>query len=219
MTILRAAPFPRSGLCCPPLSAAAPHRGIMRALTPADLTRTGRACPGEGRGLSAYSALPSRHSARNHARCPPVALAVASAPPVASRLRQGKAGSPQPHAESGSSSPACAGAGSADCRFTSGCSPPRLAATQLPSIAEPATGSGTDLHHADKASSRTHLSRRKAGAHMWTAPVSQGHGSCDGPGRLRSYVWPPAFARASFVVRSKDRWPRWVSRIGPQAAW
>jgi len=50
-----------------------------------------------------------------------------------------------------------------DCRFTSGCSPPRLAATQLPSIAEPATGSGTDLHRADKASSRTHSSRRKPG--------------------------------------------------------
>ena len=42
-----------------------------------------------------------------------------------------------------------------DCGFTSGCSPLRLAATQLPSIAEPATGSGTDLHHAE-ASSRIH---------------------------------------------------------------
>src|SRR5207245_5332537 len=48
-----------------------------------------------------------------------------------------------------------------DCRFTSGCSPPRLAATQLPSITEPATGSGTDFHRADKASSRTHSLPRK----------------------------------------------------------
>ena len=40
-----------------------------------------------------------------------------------------------------------------DCRFTSGCSPPRLTATQLPSITEPATGSGADLHRAVKASS------------------------------------------------------------------
>ena len=43
-----------------------------------------------------------------------------------------------------------------DCRFTSGCSPPRLAATQLPSITGLATNPGTDLHRADKASSRTH---------------------------------------------------------------
>ena len=48
-----------------------------------------------------------------------------------------------------------------DCRFTSGCSPPRLAATQLTSITEPATGSGTDLHRAVKASSRTHSYRRR----------------------------------------------------------
>src|SRR5205823_8655705 len=48
-----------------------------------------------------------------------------------------------------------------DCRLTSGCSPPRLAATQLPSITEPATGSGTDSHRADKASSRTHSFPRK----------------------------------------------------------
>ena len=48
-----------------------------------------------------------------------------------------------------------------DCRFTSGCSPPRLAATQLPSITEPATGSRTDFHRADKASSRTHSFPRK----------------------------------------------------------
>src|SRR6266849_5339478 len=48
-----------------------------------------------------------------------------------------------------------------DCRFTSGCSPPRLTATQLPSITEPTTDSGTDLHRAGKASSRTHSSRRR----------------------------------------------------------
>jgi hypothetical protein len=68
----------------------------MRALTPADLTKPA--------GLSAYSALPSRHSALNHASCPPVALPVASAPSVASRLRHERAGSPQTYAEAGSSS-------------------------------------------------------------------------------------------------------------------
>src|SRR5438552_11241889 len=30
----------------------------------------------------------------------------------------------------------------------------------------------------------------KAGTHMWTAPVSQGRCSCDGSGRLQSYVRP-----------------------------
>jgi hypothetical protein len=49
-----------------------------------------------------------------------------------------------------------------DCQFTSGCSPPRLATTQLPSTTEPATGSRTDFHRADKASSRTHSCRRRA---------------------------------------------------------
>ena len=50
-----------------------------------------------------------------------------------------------------------------DCRFTSGCSPPRLTATQLPSITEPATGSGTDLHRADKAPSRGALNPASTG--------------------------------------------------------
>ncbi len=39
---------------------------------------------------------------------------------------------------------------------------------------------------------------REPGNHMWTAPASQGLGSCNGSGRLRSYVRPPAFARAGF---------------------
>jgi hypothetical protein len=42
------------------------------------------------------------------------------------------------------------------CWFASGCSPPRLAATQLPSATCAVTPHGTDLHRADKASSRTH---------------------------------------------------------------
>src|SRR5215472_11935932 len=50
-----------------------------------------------------------------------------------------------------------------DCRFISGCSPPRLAATRLPSITEPATGSGADLHRADKAPSRGALVPAEAG--------------------------------------------------------
>src|SRR6516165_3704401 len=49
-------------------------------------------------GLSAYSALPSRHSDPNHAGCPAVALSVVSAPPAASGLRHERAGSPPLHA-------------------------------------------------------------------------------------------------------------------------
>ena len=50
-----------------------------------------------------------------------------------------------------------------DCKFTSGCSPPRLAATQLPS----AIGSGhlprEDLHLSDRACSQAHSSQPKLG--------------------------------------------------------
>ena len=60
-----------------------------------------------------------------------------------------------------------------DCRFTSGCAPPRLTATQLPSITEPTTGSGADLHHAAKASSRTHSSPRKRGPRAAASQMTQ----------------------------------------------
>ena len=42
------------------------------------------------------------------------------------------------------------------CRFASGCSPPRLAATQLPSATCAVTSHGTDSHRADITNSRTH---------------------------------------------------------------
>ncbi len=70
-----------------------------------------------------------------------VAFSVVSAPPVASRQARHSFTPNQVRHPT-------------DCRFTSGCSPPRLAATQLPSITEPTTGSGTDFHRADKAPSR-----------------------------------------------------------------
>jgi hypothetical protein len=68
-----------------------------------------------------------------------------------------------------------------DCRFTSGCYPPRLAATQLPSITEPTTGSGTDLHRADKAPSRGALIPAKAG-------IYSGSGSRLAPGRRGNHT-------------------------------
>src|SRR5690625_4778336 len=42
------------------------------------------------------------------------------------------------------------------CPFAAGCSPPRLAATQLPLATCAVTSHDKDLHLADKASSRTH---------------------------------------------------------------
>jgi hypothetical protein len=53
-----------------------------------------------------------------------------------------------------------------DCKFASGCSPPRLTATQLPS----AIGSGhlprEDLHLSNRACSQAHSPRRKPGSRM-----------------------------------------------------
>jgi len=40
--------------------------------------------------------------------------------------------------------------------FASGCSPPRLTATQLPSASCDATSHDMDSHHADRADSQTH---------------------------------------------------------------
>ena len=102
------------------------------------------------RGLSAYSALPSRHSVLNHAGCPSVALSVASAPRVGSRLRHERAGSPQPSAESGSLSYGLP----VHLRMLS--TPPRGDAVSFDYGV--ATNSGTDSHRSVKASSRTHSS-------------------------------------------------------------
>jgi hypothetical protein len=92
----------------------------MRALTPAPLTPAA--------GLPAYCATPSCRSISNHAVCPGIALAATSACRAVFGLRLTLAGSPHHLAES-SSSPT-------DRQFASGCSPPRLAATQLPSATE-----------------------------------------------------------------------------------
>jgi hypothetical protein len=49
------------------------------------------------------------------------------------------------------------------CSFASGCSPPRLAATQLPSASYDVTSYGMDFHHTDNALSRTHPPRQSRG--------------------------------------------------------
>jgi hypothetical protein len=49
----------------------------------------------------------------------------------------------------------------AGCSFASSCSPPRIAATQLPSATCATTSHRTDFHPPDKATSQTHSSPRK----------------------------------------------------------
>ena len=49
----------------------------------------------------------------------------------------------------------------AGCSFASGCSPPRLATTQLPSASCVMTSHGVDLHLPDKATSRSHQYGRR----------------------------------------------------------
>ena len=94
--------------------------------------------------------MPSRHSVLNHVGCPTVALSVALAPRVCSRLRHERAGSPQPSAESGSLSYGL---------------PVHLQMLSTPPHGDAvtfdygvATNSGTDSHRSVKASSRTHSS-------------------------------------------------------------
>jgi hypothetical protein len=63
----------------------------------------------------------------------------------------------------------------AGCSFASSCSPPRIAATQLPSATCATTSHRTDFHPPDKATSQTHSSSRTRGSRT---PRE----SCDEPG-------------------------------------
>ena len=94
------------------------RRGTTRTLTPAQLTRRA--------GLPASLASPSGRSALNHVVRPCIALSVTSACTV---ISQASPWNPQARRNTQPNqvrSPA-------DRPFASGCSPPRLAATQLPS--------------------------------------------------------------------------------------
>ena len=120
-------------------------------------------------GLAAYSALPTKHPAPNHVVCPDVAFphhtrasdrvapvrampfsVVSQASPSMSRLAALTPPNRIRHPTG--------------CSFASGCSPPRLTTTQLPSATYVVTPHDTDFHHADKASSRPHSSPRKRGS-------------------------------------------------------
>src|SRR6266568_6604779 len=140
-------PFPRGGFATRPFAAPG-GIGTTKALTPAALT--------QATGLSAYAVLPSRHSAPNHAIRPMAAFPVVSAPsaiPGFAVIQQARHGVTPKRVRP-----------PADWQFASGCSPPRLTATQLPSASKPRhTSTGT----------RTLLTRRP-------------HGRTGCPGRARA---------------------------------
>jgi len=104
------------------LSQPAYRHGTMQALTPDPVTNPRS-------GLPALSTHPSWRSTSNHVAGPIIALTAKPAWSVSSRLHHGLASS-SPYPAESSSSPA-------DRQFASGCSPPRLTATQLPSATGP----------------------------------------------------------------------------------
>ena len=137
--------------------------GTMRALTPV------RSRP-RRTGLSVYFALPSEHPAPNHVMAQPcsartcvsMSLCHISASSEVLRtkgfakLRQARRITPPKRVRH-----------PAGCSFASGCSPPRIAATQLPSATCVMTSHGSDLHLPDKTTSQTHRSRAPP-RRIWT---------------------------------------------------
>ena len=170
------------GQAWPAPSAAPRGLGTTKALTPAALTRT--------TGLSAYAVLPSRHSAPNHAIRPMAAFPVVSAPsaiPGFAVIQQARHGVTPKRVRP-----------PADWQFASGCSPPHLTATQLPSASKPRhTSTGT----------RTLLTRRPHGG---TGCPAQGrartkNGRTTATRRLRipNRLWP-ALCRLSTTYESRS---------------
>jgi hypothetical protein len=115
--------------------------GTMKALTPAPLTI-------HSAGLPAYLATPSCRSVSNHVGLPDHRL-----PP---RQRDQRVSDFAMSEQARRSSPPNRVRSPTDQQFALGCSPPRLAATQLPSATEFVAYSDTDFHRADIAPSRAH---------------------------------------------------------------
>jgi hypothetical protein len=173
-------------------------------------------------GLSAYAALPSRHSVLNHVVCPTAALSVASAPPVVPGFTI--------HEQARHSTPPKQVRYPTDCRFTSGCSPPRLTATQLPSITglRP-TRARTYTVQTKRPHGRTHGRRRPAThvfAHNGITPGgasgasryderARGNSSCwleAHPPAPAAPRWRPQAVRAHCSLLRPGR--RWWCRLG-----
>ena len=133
-------PFPRHGFAFRTWRGF--HRfGTMETLTPAPLT-TPKA------GLPAYCATPSCRSVSNHVGLPDHRL-----PP---RQRDQRVSDFAMNEQARRSSPPNRVRYPTDRQFASGCSPPRLAAPQLPSATEFVAYSDTDFHRADVTPSWAH---------------------------------------------------------------
>jgi hypothetical protein len=138
--------FPRPGFASP----------ASRGTAPQQYYGGSDSCPHRPKpaGLSAYSALPSAHPAPNHVMRPErrfdshiSASGRTSNGPGFAINEQARRRTPPKRVRY-----------PAGCAFASGCSPPRLAATQLPSASCVVTSHDQDSHSADKTSSRTHSS-------------------------------------------------------------
>ena len=139
--------LPSDGFCCPALPRPSRSRiGTMRALTPAALRPRIRPL------RSIRLAVPaSRPQPRNAARWSRAHHLVPPAGPLSPGFAI--------HEQARRCTPPNRVRSPTGCRFASGCSPPRLAATQLPSATCAVTSHGTDSHYADITNSRTHLFR------------------------------------------------------------
>ena len=144
------APLPSARFCCPRLSDRLldGHRGSMRALTPGALAQ-----PDRSLRLPRFAVRTSRPQPHNthperrfHSHLSASGRAV-TGPGFASGEQARRYAMPK-RVRHPTGYP-----------FASGCSPPRLAATQLPSASYAVTTHGKDFHLADKASSRTHSPR------------------------------------------------------------
>ena len=120
------------------------HSGTMRALTPAGLAR-----PGRSLRLLCIAVRTSRPQPRHDLR-----MSLSQSP---QRARSGLATQASPSMSRLAKSPPPKRVRyPTGCSFASGCSPPRIAATQLPPATQVVTSYGLDSHQPDNATSRTH---------------------------------------------------------------
>src|SRR5215472_17602686 len=191
----------------PTLLAAHRGSGTMKALTPAGLTRTRQVSPLTPLCLPDIPTSTTRAARRSLCQSP-----------QRHRLLPGFAANEQAHHRSTPNQVRHP----TDCRFISGCSPPRLTAAQLPSITELATGSDTDFHHANRASSRSALIPAQAGIHGTAAQPVQGRQ--DRRNRISNQRlaarWIPAFAHCCpGLCMSGEVHGRQAPHLGPKSCW
>src|ERR1700690_3507708 len=92
----------------------------------------------------------------------------------------------------------------AGCSFASSCSPPRIAATQLPSATCATTSHRTDFHPPDKATSQTHsFPHKRESRRPRRAPNFALSPPAKGPvlAPSRRGLWIPVFAAIRFTYR------------------